>query len=147
MKDSALEIYLSDVLGLKSVLTPPQVEPPFRKEWESFGAHPRFLIRLPQPPRPEEKSLTQKMMAAAKVDSYLLFWGASLDLLPPELRALLRQGLYFNGREEGEERLGPLLMFSTSSLHQMLEGSPAQIQFHKKKVWTKIQSLLKEEGA
>ncbi len=168
MKSSPAEIYLTEVLGVKTIVTPsavntsvltnvtdqPESSNALRTEsgsdnektaalFKNYGDEPQILLWVPHEPGLEETDLLSRMMKAAKISQYLVFWGTSLQQVPPiYFEAGLKHGIKFFGSSDNKEEVtAHLLLIHSSTLASMLTGSSFEIQANKKKVWGHIQDI------
>ena len=154
MQDSAIETYLTEVLGLRTLLTPATYRAEKLSPAEALpavienlffvqGEEPQVLLWIKKTPNEVESQLLLRMMKAAKITQYLVFWGSSLKQLPQVyFEAGLQHGIKFFGAPDyKDEVFANLLLIHTSTLDSMLEGPAHEIQTHKKKVWGHIQDI------
>lgn len=143
--EQATQFYLEEVLGIQHLIRPTLAMSSAQQQqpWESVGTAPTHILWTTNSPSLEEKQLISKMMAAAKLNSYIIFWGDDLEVLDSSVMSSVSAALLFFGAEKSDQNIESRLhLLKTASLKSMMEGSEASIQIHKKAAWEKIKELM-----
>lgn len=153
--EQATQFYLEEVLGIQNLVRPSFVSPKGAasnsvQSSESLnsvlfkveGERPTLLVWVLKQPSAPESELIEKMMAAAKMNSYILFWGNNLTELPGDIFSQLNVGLVFFGDQVPVNTHSTLKLIPSPSLVSMLVGHSAEIQSHKRVAWENIKQAV-----